>query len=166
MIANILFGGVVALLLHASYLDVTSLRIPNWTVIAIAGCFVPFALAIQMPASEFLLHIGAGVMVLAVGFGLFFIGLRFGGGDAKLCAALSLWCGLRNLVPFFVMMCFVGGAVALIVLALRRFGIPVWLAARGWNIPALNIEKSKAVVPYAPAMALAFVFAGLSALPN
>ena len=162
MIASILLYGIVVLLFYVSYLDFTSLRIPNWAVIATACWFVPFALMIQMPVTVFLSHLAAGAAVLAVGFGLFSIGLRFGAGDAKLLAALSLWCGFSNLLPFFVVMCFVGGAVAIIVFALRQFGIPVWLAAHGWNIPALDIDKSKAFVPYAPAMALAFVFVNLS----
>ena len=158
MIADALFYGLVALLLYVAYVDMASLRVPNLAVVAIAGWFVPFAIAIQMPLSDFAWHIAAGLSVLAIGFVLFSIGLRFGGGDAKLFAALSLWCGFKYLLPFFIVMCFMGGAVAIIVFTLRQFGIPVWLAAHGWNIPALDIDKSKAFVPYAPAMAFAFIY--------
>jgi Flp pilus assembly protein protease CpaA len=79
-----------------------------------------------------------------------------------LLAALSLWCGFGNVLPFFVVMCFVGGAVGILVYTLRQFGIPVWLAAHGWHIPALDIDKSKALIPYAPAMAFAFIYIGYS----
>ena len=162
MIASVLFYGVVLLLLYVSYVDMASLRIPNLAVVGVAACFVPFAVAVQMPISDFMLHVAAGVAVLAVGFVLFSIGLRFGGGDAKLFAALSLWCGFNHLLPFFVLMCLVGGAVGILVFTLRQFGIPVWLAAHGWHIPALDIDKSKAFVPYAPAMAFAFIYVSYS----
>ena len=164
MIASGLFYGTVMLLLYVSYIDITSLRIPNLAVVAVAACFAPFAVAIQMPVVEFGLHVATGLVVLAVGFLLFSIGLRFGGGDAKLFAALALWCGFKYLLLFFVVMSLTGGGVAVIVFALRQFGIPVWLAAHGWSIPALDIDKGKAFVPYAPAMSLAFVYIGLSGL--
>ena len=164
MIASALFYGTVILLLYVSYIDITSLRIPNVAVVAVAACFVPFAVAIQMPIVEFGLHLAAGSVVLVVGFLLFSIGLRFGGGDAKLFAALALWCGFNYLLPLFVVMSLTGGGVAGIVFVLRQFGIPVWLAAHGWSIPALDIDKGKAFIPYAPAMSLAFIYVGLSGL--
>ena len=37
-------------------------------------------------------HVGAGALMLLVGFGLFAFGW-FGGGDAKLMAAVGLWVG-------------------------------------------------------------------------
>jgi len=155
---TLIYGLAVVLLLYVSCVDLASVRIPNLAAAAIAACFIPFAVAVQMPFYAFLLHVGVGLAVLAVGFVLFSIGLRFGAGDAKLFAALSLWCGLDKLLPFFVVMCFVGGALGIIVFMLRQFGIPVWLAAHGWHIPPLDIDKSKAFVPYAPAMAFAFIY--------
>ena len=160
MIASVLFYAVVALLLYVSYVDMASLRIPNLAVVAVAACFVPFALAVHMSFYDFILHLAAGLAVLAVGFALYSIGLRFGGGDAKLFAALSLWCGFGSVLPFFVVMSLVGGAIAILIYTLRQFGIPVWLAAHGWHIPALDIDKSKAFVPYAPGMAFAFIYVG------
>lgn len=157
MIANTLLYLTFALLLYASYIDVAQLRIPNPVVVAVAGLFVPFAVAMHMAPEDFLWHLAAGSAMLALGFVLFTVGLRFGGGDAKLFAALALWCGFANLLPLFVMMCFIGGGVAILFLLLRRFGIPIWLAANGYHIPALQADGGKPVIPYAPAMALSFI---------
>jgi prepilin peptidase CpaA len=157
VIAFVSLYSVFLLLLVASYTDVTKLRIPNTVVIAIAGMFLPFALASGMSLPVFGMHLAAGAAVLVVVFVLFTIGLKFGGGDAKLFAALALWCGFTNLGPFVLAMCFVGGGVAVIVYMLRQFGIPIWLIAHGVSIPALELEKSKPYVPYALAMAGAFI---------
>ncbi len=165
MIANILLYGLFVLLVYVSYLDITTLRIPNPLVVAIAGLFVPFAIAAHMPLPDLVMHVAAGFAMLVSGFVLFSVGLGFGGGDAKFFAALSLWCGFGDLLPLFVVMCFVGGAMALLVFALRQFGIPAWLGAHGWHVSALNKDAKQSFVPYAPAMALAFIYVNLSGLP-
>jgi len=158
VISKILFSVLCALLLYASIIDIARLRIPNAVVVAIASLFFPFAPAAQIPLDSFFMHLAAGSSTLVLGFLLFAMGLRFGGGDAKLFAALALWCGFPNLVPFFVVMCLAGGLLALVVLALRRFGAGGFLAARGCRVPALDLEISQPCVPYAPAMAVSFLY--------
>ena len=160
MISHALYGAVVALLLLACYTDLRSLRIPNPVPIAVAGLFLPFAIATEMSVNDMLWHLGAGASVLVAGFAVFAIGLRFGGGDIKLLSALSLWCGFGNFLPFFIAMSFAGGAVAAVVFLARQTGVPVWLAAHNVHIPAFALERSKAYVPYAPAIALGFVSLG------
>jgi prepilin peptidase CpaA len=153
LVLYLLFG----LLLYASVVDVAQLRIPNIIVGAAAALFLPFALASHMPFIDFLWHLAAGAAVLVLGFLLFAAGLRFGGGDAKLFAALALWCGFGNLLPFFVVMCFTGGVVAVLCLVLRQLALPGWLLARGYRISSLETQAGKLVVPYAPAMAASFI---------
>jgi prepilin peptidase CpaA len=160
MTALALYGAVIALLVVACYTDLRSLRIPNPVSIAVAGLFLPFAVATQMSLHDVLWHLAAGFSVLAAGFAVFAIGLRFGGGDIKLLAALSLWCGFGNFAPFFVAMSFAGGAMAVLVFLARQAGVPVWLAAHDIRVPALALERSKAYVPYAPAIALGFISLG------
>ncbi|HEV2550068.1 MAG TPA: prepilin peptidase [Stellaceae bacterium] len=155
-----LYAAVLALLFVACYTDLRSLRIPNPVPIAVAGLFLPFAIATGMSVADVLWHLAAGASVLAAGFAVFAIGLRFGGGDIKLLSALALWCGFGNFLPFFVAMSFAGGAVAMLVFLARQTGVPVWLAVRGVNIPAFALERSKAYVPYAPAIALGFAYLG------
>lgn len=156
--AGLLLGFMIGLLLFASYVDVTSLRIPNEVCLAAAMLFVAFALAAGVSPHEFLMHLLAGFTVLILGFLLFTAGVRIGGGDAKLLAALSLWLGFVGLPPFLLLMSLTGGALAIAILTLRRFGVPAWLTAHGWRLPALELEDKKSYVPYAPAMALAFIY--------
>jgi prepilin peptidase CpaA len=158
--SHALYSVVLALLLVACYTDLRSLRIPNPVPIAVAGLFLPFAIATEMSVNDVLLHLAAGASVLAAGFAVFAIGLRFGGGDIKLLSALALWCGFGNFLPFFVAMAFAGGAVAVLVFLARQTGVPVWLAVQGVNIPAFALERRKAYVPYAPAIALGFASLG------
>jgi prepilin peptidase CpaA len=160
VISHLLYGVVVALLAIACYTDLRSLRIPNAVPIAVAGLFLPFAIATEMGVNEVLWHLAAGAAVLAAGFAVFAIGLRFGGGDIKLLSALALWCGFSNFLPFFVAMSFAGGALAALVFLARQTGVPVWLAVHDVHIPAFALERGKAYVPYAPAIALGFVSLG------
>jgi len=51
------------------------------------------------------------VVAILIGFGLFSVTL-IGGGDAKLLAAVSLWIGWNNLVPFMIWMLIFGGFIS------------------------------------------------------
>src|SRR2546423_1641073 len=87
------------LLVTAGVSDLLTYRIPNWMTAAIALAFFPMAFATGLPAHQLLWQCAAAAVLLAVGFGLFAAGL-FGGGDAKLLAAASLWFGLPQLPQF------------------------------------------------------------------
>ena len=157
MIATILLGAAWVLLLYASYVDVARLQISNALVIGLAILFLPFAAAAHIPFLTVLMHLAAGLTMLTLGFVLYTLGMRFGGGDAKLFAALSLWCGFAALPAFSIMMCLFGGALALILLALRWSGLAMALTTRGYHVPALDMDVRTPLVPYAPAMALSFI---------
>ena len=64
--------------------------------------------------------LGAGAVTLIAGFALFAAGL-FGGGDAKLFAASSVWFGWPGLYRYILLVALLGGLLALVVLCLRRF---------------------------------------------
>jgi prepilin peptidase CpaA len=148
---------LAALLLFACITDLTSLRIPNKVTVAVAALFIPFAIASGMTMHDALLHLAAGFGVLMVGFVLFSLGLKFGGGDVKLLSALCLWCGVGKLLALFVAMSLAGGLLAMLIFLLRQSTFPLWLAAHGWNIPALAIARDKPYVPYAPAIAFGYL---------
>ena len=155
-----LHGAVFALLIIATFTDIARLRIANAIPIAISALFLPYAVASRIAISDFGWHIAAGSSVLAIGFLLFAAGAKFGGGDAKLLSALSLWCGFSKLGALFVVTSFVGGVLAILVFLLRRSSLPIWLSLRGVNIPALAVDRSQAYVPFAPAMAISFILIG------
>jgi len=68
-----------------------------------------------------------------------------GGGDAKLMAAASLWLGLRGIAPFALYTALAGGALALLLVAMRSAWLrpfadagPAWtrrLATPGESAP-------------------------------
>ena len=66
------------------------------------------------------------------------------GGDAKLIAAMGLWTGLNQIVPFILYTAMAGGVVTLAVLVIHR------LKVRNSD----NVVHSAATVPYGVAIAL------------
>jgi prepilin peptidase CpaA len=133
-----------ALAIVAALEDVTSFTIPNWISAALVLAFLPAALAVGAPWATIGLCGVVGVIALVVGMGLFAAGW-VGGGDAKLLAACALWLGWPAVLSFGLTTGLAGGALTLILLALRSgwlepalAGSPAWirrLAAQGGDIP-------------------------------
>jgi len=107
---------LTALLISASVSDFRRRQIPNAIVLAILVVFIPWAV----------LHWGAwaawallgGVISLAIGLVLYAMKL-LGGGDAKLFAAVALFAGLEHLLALAAATALVGGAIAVVSLALQ-----------------------------------------------
>ncbi|MDB5455772.1 MAG: pilus assembly protein CpaA [Caulobacter sp.] len=133
-----------ALAIIAALRDVTSFTIPNWISGALAAAFLPAALAAGAPLATIGLGVAVGAAGLIVGMGMFAAGW-VGGGDAKLLAACALWLGWPAVLPFLLATGLAGGALTLLLLALRSAwvepalaGSPAWirrLAAPGGDIP-------------------------------
>ena len=86
--------------------------------------FAPAALLTGASLGVVGISLAVGLAVLVLAAGMFALGW-IGGGDAKLMAAASLWLGLKGLAPFVLYTGLAGGALALILLALRS----AWPAA-------------------------------------
>ena len=138
-----------ALLAAAAGWDFASYTIPNFLSVMIVGAFAAFALATGMPAGAAGLHALAGVLALAVGFTLFALGY-VGGGDAKLFGAIVLWLGFRNLLDFAFLVSILGGALALLLLSLRRWPLPAALMGQSWLV---RLHDSRSGIPYGIALA-------------
>lgn len=131
-----------AVMAFAGAMDLLTMTIPNRVSVALVAAFFVIALAIGMPAGTVMMHMAAGLLVLAAGIVLFAVG-GFGGGDAKLLAAGALWIGLDNLLAYLIWVTLFGGVLALAIVAYRKFPadaypIPDWarrLHARGTGIP-------------------------------
>ena len=141
----IAYGGLLAAAVAS---DVAALRIPNFVPLALALLFLPAALLSPGPV-DWLSHLGAAAIALAVGIGLFAWG-KLGGGDVKLIAAVALWHGLRLLPALVLLIGIIGGIAAILVLVLRWAGVGRFLAARGADLVAL---RTGADIPYALAIA-------------
>ncbi|HXF53733.1 MAG TPA: prepilin peptidase [Hyphomicrobiaceae bacterium] len=133
----------------AGAMDLLTMTIPNRISLALLAAFPCAALAVGMPWSTFVWHLGAGAAVLALGFLLFSLGW-VGGGDAKLLAAAALWLGFDNLLSYAVLVSILGGALALLVLSYRMFVPPLWIAHPAW---AARLHDRKTGMPYGLALA-------------
>ncbi|HVT03477.1 MAG TPA: prepilin peptidase [Thermoanaerobaculia bacterium] len=125
--------------------DLRKGRIPN-------ALSLPLILAgLLLAAGEgwraFLASLAAVMVVLGVGFVLYAVGV-FGGGDAKLIAAIAALRGWAFLTEALVWMAMVGGVVALVLLAWKRALIPFLrrLAKAGYEIVFLRLTPSEPVV--------------------
>src|ERR1700761_4614541 len=124
--------------------DLASFTIPNFLQLALVAGFAAFAAAAHLALSAIGLHLLAGLVGLALGFALFAFGY-VGGGDAKLYAALLLWLGFKDLMPYTLVATVLGGVLTLALITLRRLPLPVLLARQNW---IMRLHDSHAGIPY------------------
>ena len=146
------------LMVFAAIYDLLTMTIPNRISLALIGAFLVCALLLQIGWLPLALHLGAGLLVLAVGLGLFAAGV-VGGGDVKLVAATALWMGFSQLLEYLVISALAGGALTLLILALRQIPLPDVVLRVNW----LNrLHNPTTGVPYGVALA----FGALMVYPN
>lgn len=135
----------------AACYDLLTMQIPNRFPAALAIAFLASALLAGFPPATVGFHLLAGLGILVGTFALFAFGF-LGGGDAKLAAAIALWLGIEQALPFLLLTALFGGALSLVVLAFRSVPLPGFLL--GWP-PALQLHEKGAGVPYGVAIAAA-----------
>lgn len=118
--------GVV--LVAASISDVRARRIPNWTVLAVFGLFLPWALLDQENTVLSALAAGLGAFLITLPMYLFRV---LGAGDSKLLAAVSLFAGLEQLPRLLLFVALAGGVMAIASLASRPTRSVVMFHMRG-----------------------------------
>jgi len=128
--------------------DLATMTIPNWMSLVLLAAFVPAALLSGLDWQALPGHLAVGAAALVIGVGLFALRV-FGGGDAKLMAALSLWLGPDGVLPFLFWTAVVGGLFSLgLILARGRLAGavpgPPWLA---------RLLEPKGDIPYGVAIA-------------
>lgn len=139
-----------ALLAFGGAYDLLTMTIPNRVSIALVALFVPVALIVGLSGTEILMHVAAGLAVLAAGIVLFAFG-GFGGGDAKLIAAAALWIGAAHVTTFLVYITLFGGLLAVAILYFRRMPV-AGPYAPGW---AVKLHSGVTGIPYGLAIAAA-----------
>lgn len=147
-----------ALMAYAAASDLLTMTIPNMLSLALVVAFAGLALAVGLMPGAFLMNVAAGLLVLAVTFGLFAFGW-IGGGDAKLAAATALWLGFEVLPAYLFVASLGGGALTLGVLFLRRWPLPAFATRLPW---LMRIHDPQSGVPYGIALA----FAALAVYPH
>lgn len=147
-----------AAMAFAGAMDLLTMTIPNRISIVLIGAFAVAAAMMGIGWWALASHIGAGLLMLTVGIGMFAMGW-LGGGDAKLLAATALWLGFDHLLPYLLLAGMAGGALSLLILFYRRLLPPLWLTRQGW---AMNLHHAKTGIPYGIALAAA----GLHVFPS
>jgi prepilin peptidase CpaA len=142
-----IFPGLMA---FAAFSDLFTMTISNRVSIALVGVFCLLALLLQMPLPEFGAHVSCGFAVLVLTFSLFAFGW-IGGGDAKLCAATSLWIGWSHLADYGLLTALIGGAITVFFIQIRKWPLPQPFLAQIW-IARLHDRQSG--VPYGIALAV------------
>jgi prepilin peptidase CpaA len=140
------------LLVYAAWHDISTMTIPNWVSILLAAAFLPAAMIAGLSPAEIGLHLAFAGGVLLTCAILFYLGV-FGGGDAKVIAAASLWIGLSAAGVFVMGMAIAGGLLAGLLIVLRRMKLA---PASAWARRLLSTEEG---APYAVAIAVGALFA-------
>ncbi len=140
-----------AAVFFAAAMDLVSYTIPNRVSIALVAGFVLLAPFAGMTLQQFVGHLGAGALVLAVTFAMFFFNVM-GGGDAKLVSAVALWVGLEHLLEYLLLASIFGGVLAIGLLMFRSVPLPMFLARENW---VLELHKPRGAIPYGIALSAA-----------
>jgi len=139
---------------YAAASDLLTMTIPNRISLVLIAGFLLLAPLAGFTLELALKHLAVGAAVLAVGIALFALRI-FGGGDAKLLAAASLWLGFEQLGPFLGYVVIFGGVLCVAILLYRRF-IPA--AALGLPEWAVRLNDRKVGAPYGIAIAAAALY--------
>lgn len=140
-----------AAMAFAGAMDLFTMTIPNRV-----SLFLIAAFAIVFPIAAFgwptlFSHLGAGALMLVIGIGMFARGW-LGGGDAKILAVASLWLGFDKLPEYLMLVAFLGGALALLLLFYRTLTPPLFLLRQEW---AMRLHRKSTGIPYGIALAAA-----------
>lgn len=150
----------VLLVFKVAISDILTYTVPNRWCLAIALLFPVHVLSVPTPVDwPVALVIGAGS--LAVGFLFFTLG-GWGGGDAKFFAAVALWAGPAQFIPFALYTTLAGGVMAIFI----------WLQHRLARVPAptmmlqadIDPDIGKQPMPYGAAIAVGALYVAFTLL--
>jgi prepilin peptidase CpaA len=140
-----------ALIAFAASSDLFTMTISNRISLALAAGFLLLALLSGTGLVVVAEHLGAGALVLAIGFACFSFGW-IGGGDAKLAAAIALWFGFDYLLQYLVYASLLGGVLTFVLIQFRLLPLPAVLARQQW---IMRLHEKGGGVPYGIALAAA-----------
>lgn len=140
-----------AAMAFAGCMDLFTMTIPNRISLVLIAAFIlvlPFA-PFGWPAIAS--HVGAFLVMLAIGIAMFSFQL-LGGGDAKLMACAALWLGFESLFEYLVMATVCGGVLSVAILVYRGATLPAWFYGQAW---AMRLHQKAGGIPYGIALAAA-----------
>ena len=133
----------------AAAMDLFTMKIPNRISVVLVLAFFPLAALAGLGAWEVLNHVGAGLLLLVIGVLLFIPGW-FGGGDAKLMAAIALWIGFDTLPLYIFYVAIAGGVMAVAFRMARSVPLPSVFLGEAW---AIRLHRTGGGIPYGLALA-------------
>jgi prepilin peptidase CpaA len=156
MLAILFVCAFAALLIWAAAADLATMEIPNRISLLLLGLYPIAAFACGLPWQNILLHVGIGLAAFVLCWGMFMLGV-FGGGDAKVLAAATVWTGISPALPQLLFWtCIAGGGLAALAIVSRKKFKPAP------SLPGfVNTFLGETHLPYAVAIAIG----GISALP-
>lgn len=143
-----------AIMVFAAASDLLTMRISNLSVLALLVGFAVLVPFTGLGLEQIGMHLAVAAVVLLLGFTFFAFGW-VGGGDAKLAAAIALWLGLGQILPFIVYAGLWGGLLTTTLLVIRRWPLPETFRRVTWVDRLHDTSKG---VPYGLALAAAAVF--------
>ena len=147
MAAQLILYLLAALLVAAACQDMAKLTIANIFPVLVILLF-PVWVAVAGPETDLWMNGVNFLIILGVGIGLFAM-QWLGGGDVKLFAAVALWFDFSGIVPLIFYVTAAGGALALILMLLRR-AVPAGIRDRlDWAVFA-----RRGPIPYGVAIAV------------
>lgn len=149
MTALLVFLPFIVLLTLAAGWDLATYTIPNFISVLLLIAFVAYALFGGLSGHDIAMHALSALLALIAGFALFSLGY-IGGGDAKLFAAAASWFGLYDLLQYTMVASVFGGALTLLLLAMRASRLPHFMANQGW---IARLHEPRAGIPYGVALA-------------
>lgn len=138
----------------AGYSDIKGMTIPNSYSVIVIVSFVVCYLVLSVFGRDdvffsLVSHVLGALIVFGVTAAMFAFGV-LGAADSKLATAFALWVGVRGLFPFLFYMSLIGGVLALVSLALKKWK-PFKAPAQGSWVAQVQGGASK--VPYGVAIA-------------
>lgn len=143
-ISEILALVALACVVAAAVADVATFEIPD--TLSIVPIVAAVGYGVATPGFGWLSHSAAALLFFGLGLFIFTRGWM-GGGDIKLLTAVAAWTGLVGLVPMLLATAIAGGALTLLLIALRKA-----VAAAGAAHPP-RLFASDGPIPYAVAIA-------------
>lgn len=130
--------------------DLVAMRLSNRVALLLIVGFGLAAFFVDIDMNHLIDHLIYGGSTLLVCFAIFAVGW-FAGGDAKFATGIMLWIGPESALLWIIYTSLLGGAMALVLLKLRKHPLPAFLRYE-W---LLNLCVPGSGVPYGIAMATA-----------
>ena len=151
MLEILVLGIFPGLVILAATTDMFTMTIPNKLCLALIATFFVAAPAAGMSLDMVGWHVVAALVALGLTFILFASGV-YGGGDAKLTAAIVLWLGPSLAIEFALWAALFGGLLTTSLVLLRSFP---YITASFYSPWAARLLSSEIGVPYGIALSSA-----------